>query len=84
MSCCPLCNGLSKVYLSCPICAEILEDSGIVENFFDPYSAYLGDEILDQNDGVGKNQCVHLFSCPNCGHDCHCIIKHIDNDIPDN
>jgi transcription elongation factor Elf1 len=80
MSCCPLCNGLSEIYLSCPNCSEILEDTGMIENFFDPYSPYLGEEILDLNDGVGKNQCLHLFSCPNCGYDCQCVINHVSND----
>ena len=66
---CPLCNSLYEVELECPYCREPLADAGILENYFGPYSPYLGEELLDQADGVGAGECVHLFTCPRCGYD---------------
>lgn len=66
---CPLCNSLYEVSLECPHCKELLKDTGILENYFGPYSPYLGEELLNQVDGVGTRECVHLFSCPHCGYD---------------
>jgi len=80
MSCCPLCNGLSQVYLLCPNCGGVLEDKGRIENYFDPYSPYLGEELIAENDGAAPECCVHLFSCPLCGYDHPWIISHINDD----
>jgi len=72
---CPLCNSLYQVYLKCPVCEETLVDTGILENYFEPYSPYLGEELLDRVDGVGPGKCIHLFSCPQCGYDKRYVVK---------
>lgn len=74
---CPLCNALYKVYPECPVCKGKLEDTGILENYFGPYSPYLGEELLDRADGVGEQECVHLFNCPQCGYDKRYIVRHV-------
>lgn len=66
---CPLCNSLYEISLECPVCKARLEDAGILENYFGPYSPYLGEELADLADGVGEMECVHLFSCPCCGYE---------------
>lgn len=74
MSICPLCNGLRQVFLSCPNCGGELEDLGMLEYYFEPYSPYLDEEILDQADGVSPDECIHLFNCPLCGYERHYIV----------
>ena len=78
MSVCPLCNGLTSFRLKCPFCGRTLEDTGKLENYFEPYSPYLDEEILDQTDGVGENQCIHLFHCPRCHYDKRYTVGQID------
>lgn len=77
MSICPLCNGLFNFSLPCPQCGHAMIDQGILENYFGPYSPYLDEDILDQNDGVGPGQCIHLFVCPQCGFDIRQVIAHL-------
>ena len=77
MSICPICNGLTQVSLSCPRCRGTLVDTGILENYFEPYSPYLDEDILDLVDGVGKDQCIHLFSCPSCHYDQRYIVPRL-------
>ncbi len=81
MSVCPLCNGLMQVTLTCPRCKGTLSDTGALTNYFDPYSPYLDDTILNQNDGVGSNECLHLFTCPKCHHDYRIKINCCDNKL---
>lgn len=64
---CPLCNGLYKIHKVCTKCSGSMEDQGAVVNYYDDYSPYLLDEITNNVDGVGKNQCLHLFHCKDCG-----------------
>jgi len=44
-----------------------MDDQGAVVNYYDDYSPYLLDEITNNVDGVGKDQCLHLFRCTSCG-----------------
>lgn len=66
---CPLCNGLYKVHKTCEVCQEPMEDQGAVVNYYDDYSPYLLDEITNNVDVVGKDQCLHLFHCIKCGYE---------------
>ncbi|PKM90298.1 MAG: hypothetical protein CVU87_02615 [Firmicutes bacterium HGW-Firmicutes-12] len=75
---CPLCNGLDRVFPLCPNCEEILEDAGMLENFFAPYNPYLAQEILEASNNANHDECIHLFSCPKCGYDQRLAIKKID------
>lgn len=81
MSVCPLCNGLIQVTLTCPRCNATLLDTGALTNYFDPYSPYLDENILNQNDGVSKNECVHLFTCPQCHHDYRIKVNDINKTL---
>lgn len=77
MQVCPLCNGFTKINILCPSCKSEMEDGGILENYYEPYSPYLPEEMLNQTDEVGENECIHLIYCPNCGYDHRYISKPI-------
>jgi len=65
---CPYCNGISRPG-PCPRCGVSLEDLGMVEDFFGPYSPYENDEIIegDYLENTGNIlTCTHLVYCPNC------------------
>lgn len=66
---CPLCNGLYKINIICPLCFSSMKDSGPVVNYLDDYSPYLLDDITSKVDGVSSNKCVHLFKCSRCKYD---------------
>lgn len=78
MSICPLCNGLVQTHFFCPSCDAELMDTGLLENYWGPYSPYLDEIILDQIDGVGPHECIHLFKCPSCGYDKKYLVKHLE------
>ncbi|WP_031515781.1 hypothetical protein [Desulfofalx alkaliphila] len=67
---CLLCNQLEAVTESCPNCGEIMENLGLLQDFYDPYSPYLDQEIYQdnylQND---DDHCVHLLACGKCGYE---------------
>ncbi|SES99737.1 hypothetical protein [Anaerobranca gottschalkii] len=65
---CPVCNGLKEIYLQCPICHGEMEEGGSLQQFFDPYSPYLSQEIMSL-EGMSDKVCVHLIFCSNCGID---------------
>ena len=50
-------------------------DGGALENYYEPYSPYLPENILNQADGVSANECIHLFYCPDCGYDHRYVTK---------
>jgi len=77
---CPLCNGLYRQEPSCPVCGGSLSDSGLLENFTESYRPYLDRTILEQNDGLpnSNSQCLHLFTCTDCGFDQRRTIKRIE------
>nr|WP_041274603.1 hypothetical protein [Desulforamulus reducens] len=64
---CILCNGLYHVTISCPNCGYNLADLGLVQDFYDPYSAYLDQEIYEDGyKGYTSECCVHLLVCNLC------------------
>ena len=63
---CPLCNGLYTIEKRCVRCNHLMEDQGAIVNFYDEYSPYLLDDITNNDDGLSKNKCLHLFRCINC------------------
>ena len=79
MNVCPLCNNLKVIAEPCPKCGTLMQDAGMLENFFGPYSPYLDEGILDQADGVGPGECVHLLSCPRCGFDKRIVVDRLLN-----
>lgn len=64
---CPLCNALTAVAASCPVCGRPLADGGAVENYYGPYSPYMDVDSLPHCGS--ESQCVHLLYCPECGYD---------------
>lgn len=72
---CPLCNGLYTIQFNCEKCNSIMEDHGAKVNYYDDYSPYLLDDITNNVDGVMRNECVHVFYCPNCGHETNYVIE---------
>lgn len=67
---CPVCNGLAAVEKKCPACGEDMRDAGVIQDFYDDYSAYLEQDIYE--DGYrfyDDDTCVHLFACPRCHYD---------------
>jgi uncharacterized C2H2 Zn-finger protein len=72
---CPLCNALIDVSENCPRCGNIMEDQGRVEDYFDPYNPYLDRDLVTM--GKPTHQCIHLFSCPDCGYDSRMVVNQI-------
>jgi hypothetical protein len=44
-----------------------MEDKGALQEFIDPYSPYLSQELGENFAGTGD--CVHLYCCPFCALD---------------
>ncbi|KAB3529042.1 hypothetical protein [Alkaliphilus serpentinus] len=63
---CPVCNCMASYLISCPDCGGPMEDSGVVQDFYDDYSPYLDRSITDKVDGAAEDECMHLFYCPSC------------------
>jgi len=79
MAVCPVCNGLANIDKNCPICSSIMYDAGIIQDYYDSYSAFLEQEIYE--DGYRFNDhdyCVHLFACPNCHFDTSIRFRRLD------
>jgi len=58
---CPLCNDTKEITVLCP-CGEKMRDSGLVSDYYGPYSPYFNVDFED-------SFCRHLFTCPQCGKD---------------
>lgn len=66
---CPLCNGIQEIDVLCPKCSVKMKDNGPIVNYLDDYSPYLSNDMTQLVDGVPHDQCLHVFSCPNCEYD---------------
>lgn len=69
---CAVCNGLAEVDIYCPECGRKMEDDGMVEDFYGPYSPYDNMDLYEPVwywDLAAGMPCVHLFACPECGCD---------------
>ncbi|AZV43248.1 hypothetical protein [Peribacillus asahii] len=73
MAICPLCNAFKELEMHCTLCGTLLDDSGKVSDFLDPYGHYNDEETAKMGDGypnTARDQiCPHLMSCKSCGHD---------------
>ncbi|MBZ9635275.1 hypothetical protein [Clostridium sp. FP1] len=56
---CPVCNNLERKICKCEKCSAIMKDKGIIQEYFDDYSANM--EINDHD-----KFCVHIYQCSNC------------------
>ena len=79
MTVCPLCNSLKTLEIHCPKCQTLLEDSGKVSDYLDPYGHYNDEETVKMGDGypnTAKGQiCPHLMVCKECGYEEVQLIK---------
>ena len=48
---------------------------GTCEDYFDPYNPYLDRELVSM--GEPPHQCIHLFSCPDCGYDSRMVVNQV-------
>ncbi|GGE06871.1 hypothetical protein GCM10011571_05020 [Marinithermofilum abyssi] len=68
---CPVCNGLSDLYVYCARCGQPLEDIGRLLDLFGDYSPYRPINDLKKTDGIeddlAYNQCPHSLYCWQCG-----------------
>lgn len=74
---CPVCNCMVSYLVSCNGCGGIMEDSGLVQDFYDDYSPYLDRSITSRVDGAPEDECMHLFYCPHCDSNKRLPIKRI-------
>ena len=82
---CALCNGLYKISIGCPQCSEGLQDLGLVQDFFDPYSAYEDQKIFEDGyKGYTAEYCVHLLACASCGWQEYRSMKRFNEEIVTN
>ena len=52
----------------CPNCGDALADYGLIQDFFDPYSAYEDQKIYEDGyKGYTEECCTHLLACNQCG-----------------
>lgn len=81
MPVCLLCNSLASVEKKCPGCGASMLDTGLLQDFYDNYSAYLDRDIYE--DGYMFNDedyCIHLFYCPECQINVKLAVKKVDED----
>ncbi|NLI13289.1 hypothetical protein [Pelotomaculum propionicicum] len=81
MPVCPVCNSLAAAKKDCPRCGKILLDAGLLQDFYDDYSAYLDQGIYE--DGYrhyNEVYCIHLFYCPHCHFDVTLGFKRLEED----
>lgn len=77
---CPVCNGLTTAEVKCPKCGEMMEDTGMVEDYYGPYSPYDNQELYEPPvfwNLADRLPCVHLYSCPDCGYDERVGVKQV-------
>ena len=54
-----------------------MEDTGVIQNYFDDYSPYLSREITEKLDGAPAEACTHLFYCSECNLDKRVVIDRV-------
>ncbi len=66
---CLLCNHFVEVTQPCPHCGQNnLENIGLLQDFYDSYSAYLDQESYqDGYRHYDADHCVHVLRCKYCG-----------------
>lgn len=65
---CTLCNHFEELNKKCPQCGSNMENLGLLQDYYDPYSPYLDQEIYQDNYKKNNNDlCVHLLHCDGCG-----------------
>ena len=47
MPVCPVCNGLASVQKICPRCGRMMFDAGLLQDYYDNYSAYLEQDLYE-------------------------------------
>lgn len=80
MPVCPVCNGLAPVQKTCPRCGRTMFDAGLLQDYYDSYSAYLEQDLYE--DGYrcyNQTVCVHLFTCPGCHYDVDVAFQRLDD-----
>lgn len=64
---CLLCNHFLNITQPCSECGRPLENLGLLQDFYDPYSPYLDQEIYyDNYKNYNENYCVHIMRCNAC------------------
>lgn len=63
MNICKVCNGLDFQSRACSLCGHQLENAGRMDDYEDPYSAYMEMDSSREREAV----CIHLFRCGRCG-----------------
>lgn len=69
---CPVCNGIIVPERLCPDCGEKMKDTGKIEDYYGPYSPYDNEDLYENPELwelAEEGQCVHLYSCQECGYD---------------
>ncbi len=81
MPVCPVCNSLAAVGKECPRCGNTLRDAGLLQDYYDDYSAYLDQVVYEDGyRNYDEDYCVHLFYCPNCHFDVTLGFKRLEED----
>jgi len=79
MPVCPVCNSLAAVEKDCPKCGQPMVDAGVLQDYYDDYSAYLEQEIFKDGYKCSDDEhCVHLFACPHCHYDTCLRFRRLD------
>ncbi len=81
MPVCPVCNSLAVAEKICPLCGNPMLDAGLLQDFYDNYSAYLDRDVYE--DGYMFNDedyCIHFFYCPQCQINVNLAVKKVDED----
>lgn len=81
LSVCMVCNSLASVEKSCPKCGIPMVDAGLIQDYYDNYSAYLEQDIYEDGyRSYGESFCVHLFACPRCHYDVSLKFKRFEEE----
>lgn len=64
---CLMCNHLVEITQPCPSCGAAMQNLGLLQDFYDPYSPYLDQEIYEDGyKNYNQHYCVHLMRCDRC------------------